>query len=339
MKNKFLSLFLAVALFSLPLTGCGEKEPAEEGMQTESVQTPSESKEASVESPTDSTDPQPGQSVTGEGIMVEGPGEDDGSIIEVEGEVTEIVDGEVVEIVEGEVVEIIEGEVTEIIETQDDDATGTTSDDGTDWSIAYDDYFTRDNIMPATPKITVTTVADGITFDMVVAMVEDVAYMSYDFGTVAMDMYVTTDKVYIRSEMEGQEAWNFAPITSEEEAQDMTVGIEDNTTLIDNDSIGTVTYREALEEDGVIYDVLDVTVDENSNMPGTAVYFINRETQMVAKCVMEQQGNTAVCLVEEIESIELPAEAATATEVPMEDVLGAMLGVLFMGAGMGIDGE
>lgn len=340
MKKRLLAVLLAGTLAIMSLSACGtSEENSKDSDITQELQPPSESQEASVESPTDPTDPQPGQSVTGEGIMVEGPGEDDGSIIEVEGEVTEIVDGEVVEIVEGEVVEIIEGEVTEIIETKDDDATGTTSDDGTDWSTAYDDYFTRDNIMPATPKITVTTVADGITFDMVVAMVEDVAYMSYDFGTVAMDMYVTTDKVYIRSEMEGQEAWNFAPITSEEEAQDMTVGIEDNTTLIDNDSIGTVTYREALEEDGVIYDVLDVTVDENSNMPGTAVYFINRETQMVAKCVMEQQGNTAICLVEEIESIELPAEAATATEVPMEDVLGAMLGVLFMGAGMGIDGE
>ncbi len=334
MKNKFLSLLLAVALFSLTLTGCGEKEPAEEGMQTESVQTPSESKEASVESPTDSTDPQPGQSVTGEGIMVEGPGEDDGSIIEVEGEVTEIVDGEVVEIVEGEVVEIIEGEVTEIIEDKDDDATGTISDDGTDWSTAYDDYFTRDNIMPATPKISALATGDGMSFEMVVAMVEDVAFLSYDFGTVAADMYVTTDKAYVRTEMEGQEAWIYAPITSKEEAQEMTVGIEDNTTLIDSEDIGTVTYREALEEDGVIYDVLDVTVDDESDVPGNAVYFINRETQMIAKCVMERQGETAICLVEEIESIELPAEAADATEATIEDVLGTMVGVLFMGADM-----
>ena len=336
MKKKLVTLFFAVSMLAVSVIGCSSDAAVDnKDWHIESTENMKEESNNSIsEKAIEGAEVAPGQSVTGEGIMVEGPGEDDGSIIEVEGEVTEIVDGEVVEIVEGEVVEIIEGEVTEIIETQDDNVTGSTSDDTTDWSTAYDDYFTRENIMPATPKVTVSTAADGITFDMVVAMVEDMAYMSYDFGTVAMDMYVMEDKVYIRSEMEGQEAWNFAPITSEEEAQDMTVGIEDNTTLIDNDSIGTVTYREALEEDGVIYDVLDVTVDENSNMPGTAVYFINRETQMVAKCVMEQQGNTAICLVEEIESIELPAEAATATEVPMEDVLGAMLGVLFMGAGM-----
>lgn len=331
MKKKLFSLFISVALLATTITGCGGKETADEDKRVESVEQKADdiiSAEHADRTNDDTNAATIGQSVTGEGIMVEGPGEDDG-IIEVE--------GDVVEIVEGEVVEIIEGEVTEIIETQDDNVTGSTSDDTTDWSTAYDDYFTRENIMPATPKVTVSTAADGITFDMVVAMVEDMAYMSYDFGTVAMDMYVMEDKVYIRSEMEGQEAWNFALITSEEEAQDMTVGIEDNTTLIDNDSIGAVTYREALEEDGVIYDVLDVTVDENSNMPGTAVYFINRETQMVAKCVMEQQGNTAVCLVEEVDSIELPAEAATATEVPMEDVLGAMLGVLFMGAGANME--
>lgn len=323
MKNKFLSLLLAVSLLAMTITGCGDKEPVKESKQTESVQTSTESQEIST---TDFTDPQPGQSVTGEGITVEGPGEDDGSIIEVEGEVTEIV--------EGDVVEIIEGEVTESTETKDDDATDDTSDDGTDWSTAYDDYFTRDNIMPATPKISGTAVGGGMSFEMVVAMDEENAFMSYDFGAVAMDMYVMPDKAYVRTEMEGQEAWIFAPITSKEEAQEMTVGIEDNTTLVDSEHIGTVTYREALEEDGVIYDVLDVTVEDGSGVPGNAVYFINRETQLIAKCVMERQGETAVCLVEEIESIELPAEAADATEGTIEDVLGTMVGVLFMGAGM-----
>ena len=335
MKKRLLAVLLAGTLAIMSLSACGtSEENSKDSDITQELQPPSESQEASVKSPTDSTGPQPGQSVTGEGIMVEGPGEDDGSIIEVEGEVTEIVEGEVVEIEEGEVVEIIEGEVTEIIETKDDDVTGTTSDDGTDWSTAYDDYFTRENIMPATPKISALATGDGMSFEMVVAMVEDVAFLSYDFGTVAADMYVTTDKAYVRTEMEGQEAWIYAPIASKEEAQEMTVGIEDNTTLIDSEDIGTVTYREALEEDGVIYDVLDVTVDDESDVPGNAVYFINRETQLIAKCVMERQGETAICLVEEIESIELPAEAADATEATIEDVLGTMVGVLFMGADM-----
>ena len=338
MKKRLLAVLLAGTLAIMSLSACGtSEENSKDSDITQELQSPSESQEASVESPTDTTDPQPGQSVTGEGIMVEGPGEDDGSIIEVEGEVTEIVDGEVVEIVEGEVVEIIEGEVTEIIEDKDDDATGTTSDDGTDWSNAYDDYFTRDNIMPATPKISALATGDGMSFEMVVAMVEDVAFLSYDFGTVAADMYVTADKAYVRTEMEGQEAWIYAPIASKEEAQEMTVGIEDNTTLIDSEDIGTVTYREALEEDGVIYDVLDVTVDDESDVPGNAVYFINRENQMIAKCVMERQGETAICLVEEIESIELPAEAADATEATIEEVLGTMVGVLFMGADMAME--
>lgn len=327
MKKRLLAILLAGTLAIMSLSACGTSEESSKDSDiTQEVQSPSESQEASVESPTDSTVPQPGQSVTGEGIMVEGPGEDDGSIIEVEGEVTEIVDGEVVE--------IIEGEVTEIIEDKDDDASGTTSDDGTDWSTAYDDYFTRENIMPATPKISALATGDGMSFEMVAAMVEDVAFLSYDFGTVAADMYVTADKAYVRTEMEGQEAWIYAPIASKEEAQEMTVGIEDNTTLIDSEDIDTITYREALEEDGVIYDVLDVTVDDESDVPGNAVYFINRETQMIAKCVMERQGETAICLVEEIESIELPAEAADATEATIEDVLGTMVGVLFMGADM-----
>ncbi len=335
MKKRLLAILLASTLAIMSLSACGaSEESGKDGDITQEVQNPSESQETFVESPADSTVSQPGQSVTGEGIMVEGPEEDDGSIIEVEGDVVEIVDGEVVEIVEEGVVEIIEGEVTESTEPKDDDATDDTSDDGTDWSTAYADYFTRDNIMPATPKISALATGEEMTFEMVVAMDEENAFMSYDFGTVAMDMYVMPDKAYVRTEMEGQEAWIFAPISSQEEAQEMTIGIEDNTTLVDNEHIGTVTYREALEEDGVIYDVLDVTVEDGSGVPGTAVYFINRETQLIAKCVMERQGETAICLVEAIESIELPAEAADAIEATIEDVLGAMMGVLFMGAGM-----
>ncbi len=270
-----------------------------------------------------------GQSVTGEGVQVEGP--DDGDVvISVEGEVTEITDGEVTEIIDGEVTEIIDGEIVEIVEVEG--TTDAVPDDGTDWSVKYDNYFTRDNIMPEKLKVMVTADTDGVVYEMSAAMVNESVFMSYDFGTVALDMYVMADKAYVCTKMEGQEVWNFASI-SPEEADDMTVGVEDNTALINSEHIGSVTYREALEEDGVIYDVLDVIMEDGYEVPGTAVYFINRETQQVAKCVIEQQGNTTVCLVEEIESIELPAEAETATEVTMEDILGALLGVMLMGSG------
>ena len=69
----------------------------------------------------------------------------------------------------------------------------------------------------------------------------------------------------------------------------------------------------------------------------TAVYFINRDTQKIEKCVMEEEEATVVCLMEEIEQIELPAGAKNATEATMEDVMAAMFEVIFMGAGAGME--
>ncbi len=319
MKKYLLPFLIVASLFATTFSGCGEQKATDEDNRMESVDSVSADDKADKDVNAVVIDTA-GHSVTGDGVMVEGPDDDDAVVI-IEGEVTEIPDGEVIESIDGDVTEVI-GEVT----------TDVIMDNGIDWSAKYDDYFTRDNIMPEKLKVMVIADTNGITYEMVAAMVNETVFLSYDFGTVALDMYVMADKAYICTKMEEQEVWNFAPLTSEE-ATDMTAGVEDNTTLIHSEHIGSVTYREALEEDGVIYDVLDVILEDGYEVPGTAVYFINRETQQVAKCVIEQQGNTTVCLVEEIESIELPAEAENATEVTMEDILGALIGVMLQGSG------
>lgn len=298
MKKKFLTLLISVSLLTTTLASCGGKEAIEDAdKQVETVET-------------EATEPTIKPSVTGEGVIMELPTDD--GIIEIEGEVTEIPDGDVTEIV---------GEVT----------TEVVPDDGIDWSVKYDDYFTRDNIMPATPQITVSSFVDDIAMDLIVAATEESTYMAYDFGTVAIEMYLMGDKVYAFTSMEEEDAWYWAPVSLEEEVDAIT-GMAD-TPLVDNEDMESCTYREAIVEDGVVYDVLDVTVVDETETTGTAAYFINRETQMIEKCVMEQEGSIAVCFVEEVESIELPAEAAEATEVTMEDILGAMLSVLFLGSG------
>lgn len=327
MKKYLLPFLIVASLFATTFSGCGEQEATDEDKRMESVDSVSTDGKSDEDVNADFIDTA-GQSVTGEGIMVEGP--DDGDVvISVEGEVTEIPDGEVTEAIEGEVTEITDGEIVEVVEGE---VTEVVPDDGIDWSVKYDDYFSRDDIMPEKLKVTVTADTNGVVYEMAAALVNETVFMSYDFGTVALDMYVMADKAYTCTKMEGQEVWNFASI-SPEEADDMTVGVEDNTALINSEYIGSVTYREALEEDGVIYDVLDVSLEDGNEVLGTAVYFINRKTQQVAKCVIEQQGNTTICLVEEIESIELPAEADTASEVAMEDILGALIGVMLLGSG------
>lgn len=321
MKKRLLSILLISSLVIVSLTACGANDDS--GKEGEKKQ------QAIVEESGDSTgsnsagDLSGATSVTGEGIMVEGPSDD--NVIEVEGEVTEITDGEVVEVIDGDVTEV-SGEVTEDV----------VPDDGIDWSVKYDDYFSRENIMPDSPRVTITTVGENVTMPLgVVAVAGEEAYMSYDFGTAAIDMYVFADKVYAFTRMEDQEMWCWAPVTVEDEAAGLT-DLAD-TTLVDEEDMGDCTYREAIIDDGIIYDVLDATVASEDTASGTATYFVNRETQLIEKCVMESEGTTAVCLVEEIESIELPTEAESAVEVTMEDIMGALIGVMLIGSGATVE--
>lgn len=346
MKQKLSIIVMVNLLFVISFTACGTSK--ENSTITEDMgQTKGQEvlREADNESDTTTDNSVEvttiiGQSVVGKGIQVEGPDDDTSVIVEVEGavteitdgEVTEITDGEVVEVVEGEVVEIVEGEVTESTATKGDDASGVILDDTTDWSAAYADYFDRENIMPAKHQITIITAHNDLAIEMVMAVTGEDSFLSYDFATSALELYAVDGKVYAWTRVGAEEAWIWAPVESEEDAEVVT-GITD-LNLVDREDMAGWTYREAITENGVIYDVLEVEVAD-SNGAGTAVYFVNRATQYIEKCVMEPEGAVqAVCLVKEIEKVELPAEAAKAAEVPMEDVLGAIVEVMMVGSGM-----
>lgn len=303
MKKNLVTLFVTVSVLASVMAGCGDKE-VDESKSVESLENPT-----------------PIPAVTGDGVIMEGPSDD--GVMEIIGEVTEISDGDVTEDTEDNVTEVI-GEVT----------TDVISDDGMDWSVKYDDYFERTDTMPESLRVTITTIGENVTMPYgVVAVAGEEAFMSYDFGTAAIDMYIMTDKVYAFTRVEEQEMWYMAPVSDDAE----TMGLADmaDPTLLDREDMAGWTYREAIQEDGVVYDVLDVTVEEETGGTGTATYFINRETQLIEKCVMEAEGVSAVCLVEEIEEIQVPAEAEEGTEVSMEDIMGTLLGVMFIGSGAG----
>lgn len=302
MKKRFLALMISVTMMAVLCTGCGEKET-----------TSGDETKVSVEESNEAT-PAPVSEERVEESVPESSEEVVESTVESKEEVAES---------EDVTVEVSEEKVAEVMDA-----------DGKDWSTAYGDYFQREDIMPKKVLITATTVAEGVTFDLNVATADDVMWMGYDFGTAAFDMYATKEKVYARYAMAGEEAWVWAPVESEDEVSSVTDMAD--TTMVDTDSISATTYREAIEENGIIYDVLDVTVEEEGTT-AEAVYFVNRETQLVEKCVMEQDGASVICLIKEIEMVEIPAAAATATEGTMEDVMGAMLGVLFMGATAGME--
>jgi hypothetical protein len=171
-----------------------------------------------------------------------------------------------------------------------------------------------------------TAFMDDICVDMIVAVSGDTVQMSYDLATAQFDLYATKEKAYVYWEAQGQSGYAWAPVESEEDVTSI-VDTSDYG-IIDAETIESCTYRESIEDDGVIYDVLDVVTNDGVNN----VYFINRESQNVEKITIDDGETTAVCMVKEIESIEIPEEALNSEETTMDEVAMTMLGILMMAA-------
>lgn len=310
MRKKLLFVLLAFALMAGIITGCGGKEEPKEDKNIENAQ-------EDVEEDKAETDDNAGKVVDlGNGMMMEYPGGDDG-LIEMEGEVT-VIEEDVV-IIEGDetVIEedmvVIEGEVT-------------------DWAKAYEDYYAGENLLPDNRRMTTSTALQDTTVDIVIATAGEEFYMRFDISSAAIDLYATDGKVYAHTEMDGEENWIFAPITSEDELESLfamsTIG-----TIVEPADVTDCVYVEEVVEAGVIYDVLLLKVD-NGSVAGEAYYYVNRETQKVGRYTMEAEGELVECIIEEISSIDLPAEAANATVATSQELMYAIYTVLFSANGM-----
>lgn len=296
MKKKLLSLMMATFMVAMLLTGCGQKETSGDDVKASVEESREESKEESKEETKE---------------VVEESKEVVESTEEVEESTEEAESEEVVESTEEE-------EETEVVVDSD-------------IAKMYEGYFERENTIPENVKITASTEQMGMTMDMTMAHTADMDMVAYSLAEANMNMYISKEKVYCRYEIQGQETWIWAPITNDLEAAQFESMMDDS--LVEPDYITACAYRESIEEDGVVYDLLDLSIDDGFST-GTATYFVNRETQKVEKCVMEQDGSTVVCLIEEIDSIEVPEASKNATEGTVEDVAGVMMAVILAGSGM-----
>ncbi len=216
-----------------------------------------------------------------------------------------------------------DGEDVETKEVEGEDVSA--ADDDTDWAKAYDDYFERDNIMPKYVETEMIATTDAIDFEMTVAVTEKEARMYYDFENVMMDMYVVDEKLYIKGEMEGEEICLWTEVGADAEASDLVD--TDTVSIVDTDTIISSSYREEKEEDGVMYDVLDVTTQEDNNTIDWT-YYINRETQYIERAVAVEEDGTIVCNMKEIDTITVPDDFDNAEETDLETAGNTVMALL-----------
>lgn len=298
MKKRFLSVLLVAALSLTTLTACGADETANDASKEIAQESVAEPTEAPTEAPT----PEPTEAPTPEPTEAPTPEPTEAPTEEPVAEVTEA-------------------------------PANVTVADG-DWATAYEGYFEREGVMPEKMRMDMNVSQDGLTFGMVVATADGNTYMNFDFGVVALDMYADAENIYTCTMMEGEEVWNFAPITSEEDAESVMSMGESN--VVDTSAFTSVEYYEEVIEDGVVYDVLYTTSEEDGEVVETYCY-VNRETQMLSMMVVESEAGPMPIYITEIDAVEIPAEALNGTEVTMEDVMGTLFGVIMMGAMAGME--
>ncbi len=300
MKKRILSVLLVAVLSLSTITGCGSDETTNDAAKVNTQEAVTEPTEAPTAEPTEAPTAEPTEAPTPEPM-------------------------------EAPTAEPTEAPASEPTEAPVEDTTAAPAvevEDG-DWSTAYEGYFEREGIMPEKMQMTMDVSQDGLTFGFEVATADGNTYINFDFGVVALDMYADAEKIYTHTIMEGEEVWNYAPITSEEDVEGvMSMG---DTAGVDTSAFTSCEYYEEVTEDGVVYDVLYTTSEEDGEVVETYCY-VNRETQMLSKMVVQSEAGPMPVYITEIESVEIPAEALAGTEVTMDDVMGTVFGVIMMGA-------
>ena len=309
MKKRLLTVLLAVSLMATSLTGCGGKEDDKEDKNVESAE--DDEVEADDEEEAEDQEETSGNELE---EKTEEPSED--GMIEVEGEVT-----------------VIEPDEEDVTATEPEEETPAEPEEDTpvadgEWANAYDDYFSREGIIPENMMMTMSVEESGMVMNIAIGTAGEDVFMSYDFGTAALDLYIVENVIYACTKMEGTESWIYAPASEDSESMfSMT-----DTGFADTENATACTYREEVVENGIVYDVLDVVIEEEG-ITSNAAYYVNRETQKIEKCVVAQDGIEAECFFTEIEGITLPEESANAVEGTEDDIMGALIGVMFMGMG------
>ena len=234
-----------------------------------------------------------------------------------------------------------------------------------DYSTAYDDYF--DTWKMPNDNIEMTMhfkTADGDLSESAfsikmsgdnVALVGGTDDNCIGFYAVGNDMYFN---INVNSGMLAEEGgtaengwyvFHKTEDTSDSVNTDEVTSMADEMTDFDSNSIVSVKYLDEVEEDGVVYDRLTVSVkdtsesntnestdstesstEDASDITEYTVY-INRDTQFLTKMsAIDESTNTEVLIVfSEIDSVELPNFDGDAKELTEKEALSMMMSTMF----------
>ena len=187
--------------------------------------------------------------------------------------------------------------------------------EGDDWSTAYDNYFANGITIPANFEITTQIDLGGIVLDYVIVMDTGVSMVRYRIGDYGVDAYSDDYTIIMENIGLNGSEWVCAEIESGDDVADILGA--DFTELMGGatDTVSSSMYVEAVEENGVVYDVIEIDTEDTP-----ALVYINRNTQVLSKMILESEGLEMVCEFENPMAINIPAEAVNAAGMTKDEL-------------------
>lgn len=301
MKRKVLASVLSLVLVASLLTACTDKE---EGKETNKEVTENkETEESTEESEEESTEESEEESTE------ESSEESTEESTEESGE---------------ESTEESEEESPE--ETKEPVAAGNDE----DWSTAYDSFFENYELDQNKIYMEMTMPIDELgVMNVVISVYDNDTMVSMGMGGAADNgfaMYAMSDGyTYVSTSVNGEVQWAKGKMDAEE------VGSLADTDSVKDSLAADTTYVEAVEEDGIVYDVLSANVDGEE-----LLYYINRASQKLERITGMVDGVEAVIELREPKEIILPEEALNTEELSEEEFAGVVFGAMMtiMAGGM-----
>lgn len=191
----------------------------------------------------------------------------------------------------------------------------TTGIEADDWSTAYDDFFADGISIPEAFEITTSIDVEGFVLDYMVAQDAGISLIRYRIGDYGVDAYTDGSVIVMENIGLNGSEWVYAEITSGDDMADILGA--DFTELMGGvtDSVSSSSYVEAVEEDGVVYDVLEIDTEDTP-----ALVYVDRDRQVISKMIIEAEGLEMVCKFEDFPAIEVPAGADSATEMTKDEL-------------------
>lgn len=207
-----------------------------------------------------------------------------------------------------------------------------------DWSKEYDDYFRKEQLLPANYRIETTLAVEGVEAQVSLAQTETFCHLSLGVGNTTVHVYTNEIMAFLCKQDKKGEEWCYTRLDQDADLSEI-LGIDISMDFgISGDIVIGQVYQGNVVEEEKIYDIIDIVTSQIYGKIKLRLY-INRDTQKIDKVQTLYEGQEIVVYLWEIDPIELPKGSAYAKSTTKEDFSEKYKKAILQGAASAIGGK